>query len=141
MKRAFWICCILFLTWGLFLAGNKGSASDRNEYGGKTITFNFSNEENNSVSLIKILLYLDNNEKKVKREVYYTEKYADKKGISKLVDFFDSDAKKSRSEIHYTDRFLSEKGFNKTIDYFDTNGEQIKKEMFKNGILIKSSGQ
>ncbi len=110
IKKVLWICCMLFLLQGVCNAGDESNVPKKNEYGGKTVVFNFSNNGKNPSTVIKILIYLDSDEKKVKREVYYTDKFADKEGFSKMVD------------------------------YFGINGEQIKKELFKNNSLIKSSG-
>ena len=111
MKRVLWTFCMSFLLLGFCQAGNESDVPKKNEYGGKTVVFNFSNDEKSPSTVIKILIYLDSNERKVKREAYYTEKFADTEG------------------------------FNKMVDYFGANGEQIKKELYKSGVLIKSSSQ
>ncbi len=103
-------CCMLFLLWTVLQADKSEAA--KNEFGGKTIEFNFQNDENNPPStVLKIIVYMDSNEKMVKRETFYAEKFAQKEG------------------------------FDKMVDYFGADGGLIKRELYKNGNIIKSSAQ
>ncbi len=112
--------------------------STRNEYGGKTVEKTYVKGEKGSNELKKQVTYFDGSGKRTSAEAFFTDSFANEKGIEKSMSYFDADGKRTKAEYFHTDTFTTEKGLDKSIFYFDAGGKTTRRELYKNGKLIKT---
>jgi len=117
---------------------NERVVSTRNEYGGKTVEKTYAKGEKGSNELKKEITYFDGGGKKTIAEAFFTDTFANEKGVNKCLSYFDSHGKRTKAEYFLTDKFSMEKGLDKSISYFDAGGKTTRRELYKNGKLIKT---
>jgi hypothetical protein len=139
MKNIACILAVLFLvTSGYVLAATEKTIDSRNEHGGITKEYVYSEgDEQYKEGTLKSVRLFDSNGILRKREEYYTEDYAKEKGkgIVKLFLYLDSDGKLVKMEGYSTDAYAKEKGIAKMVIYSDSNK---KTELYdQNGKLLE----
>jgi hypothetical protein len=112
--------------------------STRNEYGGRTVEKTYAKGEKGSNELKKQVTYFDVSGKRTIAEAFFTDTFANEKGIGKSISYFDNNGKRTKAEYFHTDTFANEKGLDKSISYFEPSGKTTKRELYKNGKLIKT---
>jgi len=112
--------------------------STRNEFGGRTVEKTYATGEKGSNELKKQVTYFDGSGKRTSAEAFFTDTFANEKGIEKSMSYFDADGKRTKAEYFHTVTFTREKGLDKSISYFDAGGKTARRELYKNGKLIKT---
>ena len=166
-KVLFSLVSMIILFCGVVEGSTQNVISTQNEFGGKTVEEVYSPEDKESGDIIKIIsyyndsnrsvkreyfftdrsankdgvsrsiVYLDSNEKVTKTEVFYTDKSANEDGISRGIVYSDSNGKATRAKTFYTDEFANKNGFNRKHEYLDSSGKTIKTDLYMHDRLLK----
>jgi len=116
----------------------KSGFSQRGTNSGRTVEKTYATGEKGSNDLKKQVTYFDGSGKRTSAEAFFTDTFANEKGIEKSMSYFDTNGKRTKAEYFHTDTFTREKGLDKSISYFDAGGKTTKRELYKNGKLIKT---
>jgi len=130
------LACLLLLLFNFVLGMSVVSAetteviSEKNEFGGKTVKIVYSNNDEEAMNITKVVNYFSNNEKVVKKEIFFTDKYANEKGFSRWIKYFDNLGKMTKRDNFLTAEYANKYGVNRTISYLDSNEAIVKNENF-----------
>ncbi len=73
----------------------------------------------------------DGNEKVIKEEIFYTDAFANEKGLSRSITYLDgNNGKPERDEYFFTDRFGDKKGVKRKIVYRSGDGKVTREDLF-----------
>ena len=76
------------------------------------------------------------------QENYYTEEYAESKGIVKGIFYYDKNSQKRREEKFYTNQVKQDKGWHKQVIEYDPYGFMTKNQIIdKNKNIILPEGE